>query len=298
MADVRDGDGVVASLLKAMRIAVPPGVPAERVLASYLANRDALLLLDNSERLVEAVGSALVDLLAAAPGLRVLVTSRAPIGLVGEQRYVVPPMDADGDDTTDSEAVRLFLDRWADRGLTPEPDELRSIGAMCDLVDRLPLGIELAAAAAADSCVEVALSEIRLHHGLLDAAEGSLPAMRGVGDHGGLVAVLSSTTSLLTPAQRELLGRLGVFPDTFDRNAVEAVAGSPSWESDLLRLRDLALVSAQNSPAGRRLRLLDTTAAYARENRADRGHDRRHTNARTALPGARGRDRAFNGRAR
>jgi predicted ATPase/DNA-binding SARP family transcriptional activator len=264
MADVRDADGVVAALLKAMRIAMPPGVPAQRVLESYLATREVLLLLDNAERLVEGVGKVLVDLLAAAPGLRVLVTSRAPIGLVGEQRYVVPPMDADGDDAGDSEAVRLFVDRWADHGLAPEADDLASIEAMCDLVDRLPLGIELAAAAAADSGVEVALTELRSHHGLLDAPAGSRPAMPGVSDHGGLVAVLSSTTELLTPPQRELLGRLGTFGATFDRDAVEAVAGSPNWESDLRRLRDLALVSAQESPTGRRLRLLDTTAAYAR----------------------------------
>ena len=266
MAEVDSADGVASALVSALRVAVPPGMPPDRALAAYLSPRQVLLLVDNAERLTDAVGTVVVDLLTAAPGLRVLLTSRAPLGLVGEQRHTVPPMDdARGDDPAGSESVRLFLDRWAERGPTPEAGDLEAVDAMCDLVDHLPLGIELAAAAAVDAGLEVALADVRSRHGLLDAPPGAHRGVPGVSDHGGLVAVLSSTVDLLTGAQRGLLCRLGTFRGTFDRDAVRAVAGSASWEPDLQRLRDLALVATVDAgPGGRRFRMLDTTAAFAR----------------------------------
>ncbi len=267
MAEVDSPDGVTTALLSALRAAVPPGVPAERSLTSFLAGREVLLLIDNAERLTEAVGRVVIELLEAAQGVKVLLTSRAPLGLVGETRYVVPPMDSDdeGDDLVGSEAWRLFIDRWAERGAAPPLQDHDSVEEMCDLVDRLPLGIELAAAAAADAGLATALADLRSHHGLIDSTPGAPTATPGVHDRGGLVTVLASTVRMLTDGQRDLLSRLTVLRGSFDREAAGAVAGRPSWDADLQRLRDLALVSTLESTTGRRLRLLDTTAAYGRE---------------------------------
>ena len=115
-----------------------PGRPAAEGLGPYLADRSVLLVLDNFERLLDAAGDV-ADLLEASPRSRILVTSRAPLRIVGEQEYPVPSLGEDCP-TLFAERARSIRPGWEPGADGAVVDEV------CALLDRLPLGVELAAA--------------------------------------------------------------------------------------------------------------------------------------------------------
>src|SRR5262249_4227623 len=128
------------------------GAPAEERLVTSLRDRRVLLLLDNFEQVVEAA-PAVAKLLAACPGLRILVTSRVRLRLSGEREYPVPPLPLPAEDvaleqTSASAAVRLFVERA--RAVAPDfaltAENTRAAADICRRLDGLPLAIELAAA--------------------------------------------------------------------------------------------------------------------------------------------------------
>ena len=136
-ADVTDPALIASMICEALELVEQPDIPPVRRLAEWLATRRVLLVLDNLEQL--APGTVVLNrLLASAPGLRLLATSREPLRLAGEQQYEVPVLEAE-------DAVELFSARAhsvAPR-LTVDPGVT---GRICERVDRLPLAIELAAA--------------------------------------------------------------------------------------------------------------------------------------------------------
>ncbi len=122
-------------------------------LADYLADRAALLVLDNCEHLVPAIGDLVHELRATCPNLRFLLTSRRPLGLSGEDVVVVPPLSVPDDGSAAApeaiahyEAVNLFVDRAtsarADFRVTP--DNAAAVAGLCRDLDGMPLAIELA----------------------------------------------------------------------------------------------------------------------------------------------------------
>ena len=117
-----------------------PGDPIEDTLAASIGEADTFLVLDNLEQIPEA-GLQVAALLAAAPGLRVLATSRAPLHVRGEHEVPVTPL-------ADDAAVELFADRARaiDPRFTMDEDAAASVAAVCARLDGLPLAIELAAA--------------------------------------------------------------------------------------------------------------------------------------------------------
>jgi predicted ATPase len=131
------------------------GRPPEDVLANYFENKNLLLVLDNCEHLVDAVARLVDDLLVTCPSLRILATSREPLGLSGETVWTVQPLslpDADEPHTVEGlmrcDAVRLFVDRARSRlpafELTEE--NLSPTASVCLKLDGIPLAIELATA--------------------------------------------------------------------------------------------------------------------------------------------------------
>jgi hypothetical protein len=151
LAPVRDPALLVTTVAQAVGLSPRSSGTAEAELAEALRGRDVLLVLDNLEQLLEAAG-LLARLLAAAPGLRLLATSRIPLRLYGEYTLRIPPLqlpaDAPGTTAQDSEAVQLFLARAqaARPGFPPDAAETAAIGEICTALDGLPLAIELAAA--------------------------------------------------------------------------------------------------------------------------------------------------------
>lgn len=262
----RAGD-LWGKLAGVLRVVVPPAMAPAEAVSRFLSARRCLLLLDNAEGIAEELGPLLNELLESAIGTTAVVTSRAPLGVPGEHRYVLMPLQTqrrgDYDDT--SEAVRLFLDRLEERSPAGSPRcDTAAAAAICELVDGLPLAIELAAASAASIGVEHTLAQLRAHRGLPESPGGDGATDRGASRHRGLLAVLSSTVELLDASQRRLLARLSVLRSTFEEPAAEQIATSGTFAADLGRLRDLSLVTSAHDPdGGRRLRLLDTTRAFA-----------------------------------
>ena len=243
-----------------------------------LADARALLVLDNCEHLIDACAHLADALLAHSPRLRIVATSREPLGITGESLFVVPPLAEDP-------AVRLFADRAA--AVSPEfalDGETRPL--VTDIVrrlDGLPLAIELAAA----RLRTLPLAEIsrRLTDRFRLLTGGSRTALPR---HRTLRAVVEWSWELLTPAERLIAERFSVFPAGATPAAVAAVcAGEEFADADelLSSLVDKSLLQPLGD--GTRLRMLETIREYGAEKLAGRGEAddlrRRHAAHYTAL---------------
>ena len=245
-------------------------------LRETLADRELILILDNCEHLVEASARLADQLLAECPRLRVLTTSREPLGITGEVLLVVPPLGQPEPTASPAEAleypaVRLF----ADRAAAVVPDFVVSestIPTVIEIVrrlDGLPLAIELAAARLRGmSLTEIAT---RLSDRFRLLTGGSRTAMPR---HRTLRAVVEWSWDLLAPAERALVERLAVFPAGATVDSATAVcvdADVPAEDvADLLAsLVDKSLL--QPVDGGERVRMLETIREYGTERLAERG---------------------------
>jgi predicted ATPase/DNA-binding SARP family transcriptional activator len=244
-ADVTDPDLIAPTLCRVLE--VPEAVdlaPAARM-EKWLTEREVLLVLDNLEQLADGSG-ALAVLLGACPGLRLLVTSREPLHLAGEQQYEVPVLESE-------DAVALFDSRTQAvvPGLIVHP---KLADAICARLDRLPLAIELAAA----RTKALSLSEL---YARLDK---SLPLLTG-GPRDApqrqrtLTATIDWSYHLLNQHEQALLRRLAVFAGGFDVEAAEEVC-----DADLDGLQSLIDKSLLHRTERGRFFLLETTREYAR----------------------------------
>ena len=157
LGELRQPDLVISRVAAAVGVSEEPGRPLAETLAEALRPRRLLLALDTCEHLIGAYAGLLQDLLAASPGLRLLITSREPLRIAAETIWRVPPLGllstGKGQDSGDwerDEAVRLFADRAARYrpGFAAGPDNAAAISSICLALDGLPLAIELAAARA------------------------------------------------------------------------------------------------------------------------------------------------------
>lgn len=194
--------------------------------ADFLARKELLLIFDNFEHLQPAAGF-LAELLAAAPGLRVLVTSRVVLHQYGEHEYRLAPFHipdpADLEQAAESPAVRLFCDRaqaaQAEFSLTPEL--LPVIVEICRRLDGLPLAIELAAARVKIFSPQELLIRLDRRLPMLNEASAYLPRIRT------LENAIDWSYGLLSPSERILLNRLAVFIGGFTLAAAEHVCAFP-----------------------------------------------------------------------
>ncbi len=230
----------------------------------YLRDKEMLLVLDNFEHLM-AGADLVADLLTGAPRLKLIVTSRERLNLHEEWVYELTGMEApERDDAANAEqfaAVQLFLNTayrvYPD--LAPDEGERRSIVRICQLVEGLPLAIELASSwVRALTCQEIA-EEIARSRDFLVATSPSVPARQQ-----SLRAIFEYSWHLLLPHERDVLRRLSVFRGGMQRDAAEQVAGATL--PVLLALADKSLL--RRSPAGR-YTMLEAVRHYAREKLAD-----------------------------
>ena len=231
-----------------------------------LADARALLVLDNCEHLIDACAHLADALLARCPRLRIVATSREPLGIAGESLFVVPPLDADP-------AVRLFADRAAavSPGFALDARTRPLVTEIVRRLDGLPLAIELAAA----RLRTLPLAEIaeRLADRFRLLTGGSRTALPR---HRTLRAVVDWSWELLTPAERLLAERLSVFPAGRDagrgrRGVRRAARGLAAGEADELLSPWSTSRCCSRSPTGRRLRMLETIREYGAERLAGRG---------------------------
>ena len=263
LGDLDRSADLVPRFIRALDITVPPGMTPADALGWFLSTRRLLLVIDNAERLAQELSVVVGQLLEGAAGVGALITSRVPLGIAGERRVVVGPLDVPApgaEDMLASESMRLFLDRLAERdGPDPTPGALDAAAELCRLSDGLPLAIELLAANAAARGPSGTLSDLTQRQDLLEI--GGVP---GDGRQTDLHHVLRSTVDLLGPTARRLFARLSVFRGSFDREAVRSIADEPDAIDDLDRLVDTSLVVPMDGVGfERRYRLLDTTRAFA-----------------------------------
>ena len=186
--------------------------PPEEVLERHLGSRRSLLVVDNLEQIVES-GELFSGLLRAAPGLKLLVTSRAPLRLEGEHEYALPALPVD-------DSVALFTERA--EAVNPSfsiTDATRaSVVELCARLEGLPLAIELAAARTRLLTPEAMLDRLDRRLDLLAAGPRDVP-----GRHRALRLTLDWSFELLTPTQQRVFARLGVFVGTWNLEAAEVV---------------------------------------------------------------------------
>jgi non-specific serine/threonine protein kinase len=249
----------------------PGGAVAAAI--GYLKERQALLVLDNCEHLVEATADLASHLLTAAPELRVLATSRRPLGVAIETTYSVATLGLARSSTEQgsnhiraSEAVQLFVERAAVAVPTFQIDErnVDRVSVLCEMLDGLPLAIELAVVRLRSLGLDDMLERLTYR---LDLLRGTGPAFRR--QQQTLRAVLDWSHDLLGTAEQRLFRSLAVFQGDFDLNAVEVICSDPTLPGTavlvaLTGLVEQSLVSRVEG-SGSRYRLLDTVRQYAWE---------------------------------
>ena len=268
-------------------------MPVIDALRCRLRAAQLLLVLDNCEHLLDACADLAGALLCGSPGLRVLATSREPLGVPGEVVYPVPPLavppdQADPTAVAGAPAVRLFLDRGstarAGGGLAGAP--LAAVARICRELDGLPLAIELAAARTSVLSVE----EIEAH--LADKFR-FLAYRRPTGDprHQALKAAIDWSYHLLLGGGARIFREFSVFAGGFGLAQAAAVCGGGDQAAalDMVdRLAGKSLVVAETAAGGTRYRLLETIRQYAAGCLAEAGEAgqarRRHARRSLAWP--------------
>jgi predicted ATPase len=248
LAAITDPSLVLPAIAEALRVSEGAG----QSLGAYLAGRQMLLVVDNVEQVV-AAGPDLAGLLARAPGVRMLVTSREPLRVGIERVMPVEPMAGD-------DAVSLFAERAAAAlpsfALTAQNRPI--VGQICDRVDGLPLAIELAAARITVLSPEAMLGRLGDRLKLLTTGARDQPAR-----HQTLRNTLAWSHDLLTDAERALFARLSVFAGSFALEAAEAVCDADL--DAIAALVDRSLVRRD----GDRYEMLAAIREYAAERLAE-----------------------------
>jgi predicted ATPase/DNA-binding SARP family transcriptional activator len=288
LAPVTEPTGVAQAVLDALGVrdvALPEGLGERRHregrerLMELLAGARMLLVVDNCEHLVDAVADLLEELLGRCPGVRVLATSREPLGIAGEVLQPlgplpVPPEGADLVDAEESPALRLFVDRA--RAVDPDVELDRAAVEIVRRLDGLPLAIELAAARLRALSTEEVAARLADRFRLLTGGRRTATPR-----HRTLRAVVEWSWDLLSDVEREVAEHVGVFASGATPEAVAAVC--PSWvgvggaggEADVVdvlqALVDKSLLVADRTPTGTRFRMLETLREYGTEQLAERG---------------------------
>lgn len=262
-------DPVLVVRAVAEAVGVPPGGGDAQARAAAVARALAgrrLLILDNCEHLVDGCAALGDQLLVGCPELRLLATSREPLGVEGERIHRVRPLSLPDDEQrpSDAAAVQLFVDRAAAVSSRFGPDErqLLTIADICRRLDGIPLAIEFAAARTSHLTLEAIAERLDDRFRLLTNER------RRVSRHQTLQAALDWSYDLLTVEERVVLRRLATFAGSFRLSMAEAVCGGEEVpRQDVLdvigALARRSLASLEDDwPGEPRYRLLETIRSY------------------------------------
>jgi predicted ATPase/class 3 adenylate cyclase len=264
LAPLSDSSLVLDAIAASVEAKIRHEVSLLAALVESLEGTKTLIILDNCEHVLAACAEAASGLLRSGNGLRILATSREPLGLPGETKWRVPslslPDDATGVEEINAyEAIQLFIDRAAAArpGFALTVANAGAVAGICRTLEGVPLAIELAAARAK------ALAPREILHRLSDRFR---LLTGGRGRHQTLRSAIDWSYDLLAEKERALFRRLSVFAGGFDLPAVEAVwlDGDPL---DLIeQLVDKSLVTVEQlNDESVRYRLLETLRQYGRE---------------------------------
>ncbi len=247
LAQVSSPEFLLNTLASGLKLSTFRGEDPQAQLINFLKEKNALLILDNFEHLIQGV-EMVSALLSNTSQVKILITSRERLNLQREWIYEVhglkypePNQPATGERFS---AIELFLHcaRRSTSHFEIEAEDRKQIVRICQLLDGLPLGIELAAAwLRALSCLEIA-DEIEKNLDFLTTAVKDFPVR-----HQSLRAVFNHSWSLLTPEEQRVIQHLSVFRGQFRREAAETIAGTNL--QTLMTLIDKSML--QRSSAGR-----------------------------------------------
>ncbi|MGY5124225.1 ATP-binding protein [Streptomyces nigrescens] len=272
LAPLTDGALLAQTVLTALGIDHDLARPMLPVLSDHLADKRLLLVLDNCEHLLDSCAELTRSLLAAAPHLQVLATSRQALGVDGEHLLTVRPLSAPDPNRppaaalTQYEAVRLFIDRAAAvvPGFTVGDDQGAAVAGICHRLDGIPLAIELAAARLRVLSPQQILERLHDRFALLSRGSSAEPARQQT-----LRAAIDGSFELCTPSERRLWAYLSVFRGGFDLEAAEEVCTDDGLsQGEILDvvtgLVDKSILIREDHRDHVRLRMLETIRHYGR----------------------------------
>jgi predicted ATPase/DNA-binding CsgD family transcriptional regulator len=250
------------------------------VLAEYLSHRRLLLVLDNCEHLVDACAELADTLLRACPELRILATSRQPLGIIGEATLAVPPLSVPDADRAVSaaglvqyEAANLLIDRASAvlPGFTVDDDNCVAVAQLCRSLDGIPLAIELAAVRLRALSLDQIVSRLDDRYRLLTTGSRSAPARQQT-----LRALIDWSYELCSEAERTTWARLSVFSGGFELDAAEVVCSGDGIEREAVfdlvaSLVDKSIIMRDEHDHLVRYRLLETIREYGEERLREAG---------------------------
>src|ERR671912_131893 len=280
LATLTEAELFISAVAETLGVRETGEQPLDESLKDYLSERRLLLLLDNLEKVLGAAPT-ITELLAAAPGLKRLATSRAPLGLYGEHEFPVPPLTLPDlksppplERLTQYEAVGLFVERA--QAVKPDfkviNESAPAVAEICVRLDGLPLAIELAAARITMLPPRAMLQRLSSRLKLLTGGARDLPERQRT-----LRATIEWSHALLDEGEQLLFGRLAVFSGGRTLEAIEAICDA---EGDLpvevfegvSSLVDRSLLRQEEGPNGEpRFVMLETIHEYAREKLRESG---------------------------
>src|SRR5260221_8171765 len=268
LAPLADPALVTHTIAATLGLREQPRRTIQDVLLDYLRTKTMLLILDNCEHLIETCAQLADTMLRAAPGLKIVVSSRELLGIAGETAYRVPSLPLPDVQAPSLEAlshndcVRLFVDRALaayPRFRLTEKNAL-ALADICRRLDGIPLALELAAARVAVFSPEAIASRLDDRFRLLTG--GSRTALER---HQTLRALIDWSYDLLSDEERRLFRHLSVFAGGWTFEAAEAICSELDVLGPLTLLVNKSLVMVDEHAEGRRYRLPETIRQYARE---------------------------------
>jgi predicted ATPase/DNA-binding CsgD family transcriptional regulator len=280
LAPISDPGLVPQAVASVLGVRETPSTPLADSICLHLESREALLVVDNCEHLVEACADLAETLLRSCPGLHILATSREMLGVPGETLFAVPPLSlpdphhlSSASDHSRNDASVLFAERAraVRPGFALTEGNAMPVARVCYRLEGIPLTIELAAARVKVLSVEQIASRLEVSFTLLAGRGRTVLA-----HHGTLRATMEWSHDLLGRDERVLFRRLSVFAGGFTLEAAEGVCAGEGLEEgevlDLLaHLVDKSLVLVREVGEESRYRLLETVRQYSSEKLGESG---------------------------
>lgn len=279
LASLSDGELVPQAVASSLGVQEQAGSKVLESLVKHLQHQRALLVLDNCEHLLDSCAQLSASILEACPGVRILATSREPLGVPGEVVWVVPPLSLPEPQPwrspeferealaayQQSEAIQLFIERAAAASPSFQLDGQNApwVAEICRRLDGIPLAIELAAARMRTFSPHQIAERLDDRFRLLTSQIRIAPPR-----HRALEATLDWSYDLLSDAEKKALQRLSVFASGWTLEAAEAVCSDGDINPGdvmgvLSSLVDKSLVVVDGSHDSKRYRLLETIRQYA-----------------------------------